>query len=76
MLPVKSDAISRARLIDIFLENNADPDQMPHYAASDLSLHCLPRTLFKGKSGLKSYSNCTLLPFEGTSFMVEDLNFE
>ena len=20
--------------------NNADPDQMPHYAASDLGLHC------------------------------------
>ena len=22
--------------------NNGDPDQMPHYAASDLGLHCLP----------------------------------
>ena len=23
--------------------NNVDPDQTPHYAASDLGLHCLPR---------------------------------
>ena len=22
--------------------NNVDPDQMPHYVASDLGLHCLP----------------------------------
>ena len=26
-------------------ENSADSDQMPHLAASDLSLHCLPITL-------------------------------
>ena len=25
--------------------NNKDPDQMPHSAASDLGLHCLPITL-------------------------------
>ena len=25
--------------------NNVDPDQMPHYVASDLGLHCLPMTL-------------------------------
>ena len=23
---------------------NVDPDQMPHYVASDLGLHCLPKT--------------------------------
>ena len=23
---------------------NVDPDQMPHYVASDLGLHCLPMT--------------------------------
>ena len=27
------------------LANNVDPDQMPHDVASDLGLHCLPRTL-------------------------------
>ena len=26
------------------LANNVDPDQMPHYVASDLGLHCLPMT--------------------------------
>ena len=25
--------------------NSGDPDQMLHYAASDLGLHCLPVTL-------------------------------
>ena len=25
--------------------NSGDPDQMPHSAASDLGLHCLPNTL-------------------------------
>ena len=27
--------------------NNEDPDQMPHYVASDLGLHCLLMTLLK-----------------------------
>ena len=27
--------------------NNGDPDQMPHDAASDLGLHCLPITLLE-----------------------------
>ena len=30
---------SRQKLL---LANSGDPDQMPHYAASDLGLHCLP----------------------------------
>ena len=29
----------------ILLANTGDPDQMPHYVASDLGLHCLPMTL-------------------------------
>ena len=40
--------------IYIFLEkvaklfaNSEDPDQMPHCAASDLGLHCLPITLLR-----------------------------
>ena len=28
--------------------NSADPDEMPHYAAFHLSLHCLPKCPFKG----------------------------
>ena len=27
--------------------NSGDPDQMPHSAASDLGLHCLPSTLLR-----------------------------
>ena len=39
----------------ILLANNVDPDQMPHYVASDLGLHCLPMSFygFPGKYGLK-----------------------
>ena len=29
----------------ILLANNVDPDQMPHYVASDLGLYYLPMTL-------------------------------
>ena len=29
----------------ILLANNVGPDQMPHYVASELDLHCLPMTL-------------------------------
>ena len=28
-----------------FYAKGVDPDQMPHYAASDLSLHCWPLSL-------------------------------
>ena len=40
----------------IMLANNVDPDQMPHYVASDLGLHCLPMTLLRvsRKNGLKA----------------------
>ena len=30
------------------LANSADPDEMTHYAAFHLGLHCLPKYLFKG----------------------------
>ena len=29
------------------VSNSVDPDQMPHYVASDLGLHCLPMTCFQ-----------------------------
>ena len=32
-------------LFEILFANNVDPDQMPHYVASDLGLHCLPMTI-------------------------------
>ena len=31
----------------ILLANNVEPDQMPHYVACDLGLHCLPMTLLR-----------------------------
>ena len=30
----------------IKLTKSVDPDQTPHYVASDLGLHCLPMTLW------------------------------
>ena len=47
--------------IYIFLEkmaklfaNSEDPDQTPHFAASDLGLRCLPFTLLRVSMGSKS----------------------
>ena len=39
------------------LPNNVDPDQMPHYVASDLELHCLRMALGKNrlKERIRSY---------------------
>ena len=31
--------------IPVYNANSVDPDQMPHVAATDLGLHCLPITL-------------------------------
>ena len=31
-----------------YLTNSVDPDEMQHYAAFDLGLHCLQKYLFKG----------------------------
>ena len=46
-------------MVEIFA-NSGDPDQMPHSAVSDLSLHCLPITLL----GSPDYNglNCCLPP--------------
>ena len=38
--------------IAVFNANSVDPDQMPHFVASDLGLHCLPIVLL-GVSRLK-----------------------
>ena len=35
------------KMVELFA-NSEDPDQMPHSAASDLGLHCLPVTQFRG----------------------------
>ena len=38
---------SKRRMAKLFADNG-DLDQMLHFAASDLGLHCLPVTLFGG----------------------------
>ena len=38
--------------MEVQLANTEDPNQMPHYVASDLGLHCLPMTLLPDKNGL------------------------
>ena len=35
--------------ITIFNANSVDPDQMPHFVASDLGQHCLPMPPFKAR---------------------------
>ena len=36
--------VSFNSLLPIIYANTEDPDQMPHSAASDLDLHCLPKS--------------------------------
>ena len=40
--------------------NNVDPDQMPHFVASDLGLHCLLRPVCQFTYGEYSKHNCIL----------------
>ena len=37
----------------LILANSADPDEMQHYAAFHLGLHCLPNYLFGGFQNTK-----------------------
>ena len=40
--------VSKSFSEDFFvLESSADPDEMPHYAAFHLGLHCLQKYLFR-----------------------------
>ena len=34
--------------VDLILANSADPDEMQHYAAFHLDLHCLPKYPLRG----------------------------
>ena len=43
-------------MFDLELVNNVDPDEMSHYAAVHLELHCLPKYPFRG-FGLKRVYN-------------------
>ena len=37
----------KLKLVELFA-NSGDPDQMPHSAAYDLGLHCLPGAILTG----------------------------
>ena len=49
--------------IFVLIANNVDPDQLPHYVASDLGLHCLLMTLLQ-VSRLELVKGKTLLQWE------------
>ena len=47
--------------IEIPEANSADPDQMPHFAASELGLLCLhmsPKWVYVPKMGIRSNKTC------------------
>ena len=48
-------------MVELFA-NSGDPDQMPHFAASDLGLHCLPITLLGGSRLQWVYIRAIYLP--------------
>ena len=54
---------SERKMVELFA-NSGDSDQMPHSAASDLGLHCLPITLF-GVSGLQWVNEYHNIHFHG-----------
>ena len=40
----------------LIIANSADPDEMQHYAAFHLILHCLPKYLLRGEGGEVQYT--------------------
>ena len=40
--------VSLSLKVVLILANSADPDEMQHYAAFHLGLHCLPKYPFRG----------------------------
>ena len=43
-------------MVELFA-NSGDPDQMPHSAASDLGLHCLPKLPFHRSPNYSGLNN-------------------
>ena len=52
--------------IVFIIENSADPDEMPHYAAFHLSLQCMSRYLFTGIQNEMRYKS---VRFDRVSFL-------
>ena len=59
LLCPKIYCISFSLKIDFVLANSAYFDEMPHYAAFDLGLHCLPKYRFRGFQSAKGYLGLT-----------------
>ena len=45
---ISKNIIFLSLMINFVLANSADPDEMPHYVAFYLDLHCLPKYPFWG----------------------------
>ena len=43
--------------------NSVDTDEMPHYLAFNLGLHCLQKYLFRGYLNSKGFKICKLFGF-------------
>ena len=56
-LRVKNDILFLSLKIIFVLTNSADPDEMLHYAAFHLGLHCLSKNLFMGFRSTKLWVN-------------------
>ena len=52
--------VLRSLNIEIIIINIADPDEMQHYAAFHLGLHCLPNYPFRTKVQMGSIKVCPL----------------
>ena len=46
-ISLKYDVFLSLKVV-LILANSADPDEMQHYAAFHLVLHCLPKYMFRG----------------------------
>ena len=53
-------------------ENSGDPDQTPHYAASDLGMHCLPVNTLLGVSRLQWVN----VPHDWGNFTLAGINIK
>ena len=58
--------------IPIFKENDVYPDQTPHSAASDLGLHCTPKSLYRFNRMLGINGSSTHGEQYNLSFFVQE----
>ena len=54
----------------VFVTKNVEPDQTPHYVASDLGVHCLPMTLLRMGSCCSSARSLNAAVKKGSFIIV------